>query len=68
VDFALFRKWLAEFIGTFFLVYVLDVVTAPATSGNSFYGLAIGFAVFAQAVTVGRSPGERVISGCRLMN
>jgi hypothetical protein len=51
------------------LVYtVLDVVTAPATSGNSFYGLAIGFAVFAQAVTVGRSPGERVISGCRLMN
>ncbi|MEY2606940.1 MAG: aquaporin, partial [Verrucomicrobiota bacterium] len=43
---------LAEALGTFALVYtVLNVATAPATSGNSFYGLAIGFTVFAQAVT-----------------
>jgi aquaporin Z len=35
---------LAEGLGTFALVYtVLNVATAPATSGNSFYGLAIGF-------------------------
>ncbi len=33
---------------------VLNVATAPATSGNSLYGLAIGFAVFAQAVAVGK--------------
>lgn len=48
---------LAETLGTFALVYtVLNVATAPATSGNSFYGLAIGFAVFAQAVAVERFP------------
>jgi aquaporin Z len=46
---------LAESLGTFALVYtVLNVATAPATSGNSFYGLAIGFAVFTQAVAVGK--------------
>jgi aquaporin Z len=49
---------LAEALGTFALVYtVLNVATAPATSGNSFYGLAIGFAVFAQAVAVGKVSG-----------
>ena len=49
---------LAETLGTFALVYtVLNVATAPATSGNSFYGLAIGFAVFTQAVAVGRVSG-----------
>jgi aquaporin Z len=49
---------LAETLGTFALVYtVLNVATAPATSGNSFYGLAIGFAVFAQAVAVGKVSG-----------
>src|SRR6201993_316199 len=49
---------LAEFLGTFALVYtVLNVATAPATSGNSFYGLAIGFAVFTQAVAVGKVSG-----------
>src|ERR1700738_4931059 len=49
---------LAEGLGTFALVYtVLNVATAPATSGNSFYGLAIGFSVFAQAVVVGKISG-----------
>ena len=49
---------LAEALGTFALVYtVLNVATAPATSGNSFYGLAIGFTVFAQAVAVGNISG-----------
>ena len=49
---------LAEFLGTFALVYtVLNVATAPATSGNSFYGLAIGFTVFVQAVAVGTISG-----------
>jgi aquaporin Z len=35
----------------------LNVATAPATAGNSFYGLAIGFTVFAQAVAVGKVSG-----------
>jgi aquaporin Z len=49
---------LAEFLGTFALVYtVLNVATAPATAGNSFYGLAIGFTVFVQAVAVGLVSG-----------
>jgi aquaporin Z len=49
---------LAEFLGTFALVYtVLNVATAPATAGNSFYGLAIGFTVFVQAVAVGSVSG-----------
>src|SRR6266446_6718487 len=49
---------LAEALGTFALVYtVLNVATAPATAGNSFYGLAIGFTVFAQAVAVGKVSG-----------
>ena len=49
---------LAEFLGTFALVYtVLNVATAPGTAGNSFYGLAIGFTVFVQAVAVGSVSG-----------
>src|SRR5260221_11147600 len=49
---------LAEFLGTFALVYTgLNVATAPATAGNSFYGLAIGFTVFVQAVAVGSVSG-----------
>ena len=49
---------LAEALGTFALVYtVLNVAPASATSGNSFYGLAIGFTVFAQAVAVGKVSG-----------
>ncbi len=45
---------LAEFLFTFALVYVvLNSATAKANSGNSFYGLAIGFTVLVGAVAVG---------------
>jgi len=41
---------LAEFLGTFALCYVvLNVATAKGTSGNSNYGLAIGFTVTVMA-------------------
>jgi aquaporin Z len=49
---------LAEFLFTFALVYVvLNVATAKGTSGNSFYGLAIGFTVLAGAFSVGNISG-----------
>jgi aquaporin Z len=49
---------LAEFLFTFALVYVvLNVATAQATEGNSFYGLAIGFTVLAGAFAVGAISG-----------
>ena len=45
---------LAEFLFTFALVYVvLNVATVKATSGNSYYGLAIGFTVMTGAFAVG---------------
>ena len=45
---------LAEFLFTFALCYVVvNVATAKGTSGNSFYGLAIGFTVLAGASAVG---------------
>jgi len=45
---------LAEFLFTFALAFVvLNVATAKGTSGNSFYGLAIGFTVLAGASAVG---------------
>lgn len=48
----------AELIGTFALAYVvLNVATAKGTSGNSFYGLAIGGTVLAMALTVGKFSG-----------
>jgi aquaporin Z len=48
----------AEFLFTFALCYVvLNVATAKATSGNSFYGLAIGFTVLAGAYSVGAISG-----------
>jgi aquaporin Z len=52
-------KWfLCEFLFTFALVYVvLNVATAKATSGNSFYGLAIGFTVMTGAFAVGGISG-----------
>ncbi|HET7538175.1 MAG TPA: aquaporin [Candidatus Didemnitutus sp.] len=47
-----------EFLATFSLAWVvLNVATARGTSGNSFYGLAIGFTVVAFAVTVGGVSG-----------
>src|SRR6185369_10866019 len=48
----------AELCGTFALVYVvLNVATAKATAGNSFYGLAIGFTVAAMAFAFGNVSG-----------
>jgi aquaporin Z len=49
---------IAEFVGTFALCYVvLNVATAKATSGNSFYGLAIGFTVMVMAFALGGISG-----------
>jgi aquaporin Z len=49
---------IAEFLFTFALVYVvLNVATAKGTSGNSFYGLAIGFTVLVGAFSVGNISG-----------
>ncbi len=51
---ALLKGLLAEFIFTFALAYVVvNVATSKDTSGNSFYGLAIGFTVLAGAFAVG---------------
>src|SRR5262245_36717040 len=48
----------AEFLFTFALVYVvLDSATAEGTSGNSFYGLAIGMTVMTGAFAVGDISG-----------
>ncbi|HEY3600718.1 MAG TPA: aquaporin [Chthoniobacterales bacterium] len=52
------HAFLAEFVFTFALVYVvLNTATAEGTSGNSFYGLAIGFTVLAGAFAVGDISG-----------
>jgi aquaporin Z len=49
---------LAEFLFTFALVFVvLNTATAKGTSGNSFYGLAIGFTVLVGAFSVGNISG-----------
>ena len=48
----------AEFIGTFTLCYVvLNVATAKVTAGNSYFGLAIGFAVVVMAYALGGVSG-----------
>jgi len=48
----------AEFLFTFALAFViLNVATAKGTSGNSFYGLAIGITVLAGAYAVGGVSG-----------
>ncbi|MBA3607809.1 MAG: aquaporin family protein [Verrucomicrobiota bacterium] len=50
--------FLAEFLGTFALAFVvLNVATAKANSNNSFYGLAIGFTVVAAAFAFGSYSG-----------
>jgi transposase len=55
---------LAEFLFTFALVYVvLNAATAEGTSGNSFYGLAIGFTVVAGAFAVGGVSGGGGLQG-----
>jgi len=49
---------LSEFLFTFALAYVvLNVATAKANAGNSFYGLAIGFTVMVGAFAVGPISG-----------
>jgi aquaporin Z len=49
---------LAEFLFTFALVFViLNVATSKNTTGNSYYGLAIGFTVLAGAFAVGNISG-----------
>lgn len=49
---------LAEFLFTFALVWVvLNTATAKGTSGNSFYGFAIGFTVLTGAYAVGGVSG-----------
>ena len=50
--------FLGEFLFTFALVYVvLNSATAKGTSGNSFYGLAIGFTVVVGAFAIGPVSG-----------
>jgi aquaporin Z len=52
------RALAVEFLFTFALCYVvLNVATAKGTSGNSFYGLAIGFTVLTGAYAVGAISG-----------
>jgi aquaporin Z len=52
------QSLVAEFLFTFALVYVvLNTATAKGTSGNSFYGLAIGFTVLTGAFAVGPISG-----------
>ena len=54
----LYAALLAEFLFTFALVWVvLNAATAHGTSGNSFYGLAIGFTVLVGAYSVGAISG-----------
>src|ERR1700755_2654803 len=51
---AAFPELLAEFLFTFALVFVvINTATAKDASGNSFYGLAIGFTVLAGAFAMG---------------
>jgi aquaporin Z len=49
---------IAELVGTFALAYVvLNVATAKATAGNSYFGLAIGFTVMTMAFALGGISG-----------
>jgi aquaporin Z len=53
-----FMALIAEFISTFALAYVvLNVATTKGTSGNSYFGLAIGGTVLAMATIFGRFSG-----------
>lgn len=52
---------LAEFLFSFALVFVvLNSATAKGTSGNSFYGLAIGFTVVASIYAIGAISGSAI--------
>lgn len=57
-DDGILKAFAAEFLGTFALAYVvLNAAFAKATSGNSYYGLAIGGTVLAMALVIGRYSG-----------
>jgi len=57
-DIKVFPALIAELVGTFALAYVvLNTATAKATSGNSYYGLAIGFTVMTMAFAFGGVSG-----------
>ena len=57
-DLKVFPALIAELVGTFALCYVvLNTATAKATSGNSYYGLAIGFTVMTMAFALGGVSG-----------
>jgi aquaporin Z len=57
-EISVFPALIAELVGTFALAYVvLNVATAKATSGNSYYGLAIGFTVTVMAFALGGISG-----------
>ncbi len=67
------KALLAELFGTFALAYVvLNVATAKANAGNSYFGLAIGFTVMAMAFCFGRYSGgafnPAVAAGAIVMN
>jgi aquaporin Z len=52
------KALIAEIVGTFALAYVvLNVATAKANAGNSYFGLAIGFTVTAMAYALGSISG-----------
>lgn len=52
------RGFLAELLGTFVLAFVvLQTATAKITSGNSYYGVAIGITVMAMAYVFGSVSG-----------
>ena len=51
---AAIKALIAEVLGTFALCYVvLNVATAKANAGNSYFGLAIGFTVIVMAYSLG---------------
>jgi len=57
-ELSIFPALIAELIGTFALCYVvLNVATAKATAGNSYFGLAIGFTVVVMAFALGGVSG-----------
>ena len=73
LDLETFKAFLAEFLFTFALCYVvLNVATAKETKGNSYFGLAIGFTVFVGACAVGAVSGAAfnpaVALGITIMN
>ena len=55
---AAIKALIAEVLGTFALCYVvLNVATAKANAGNSYFGLAIGFTVIVMAYSLGPFSG-----------